>query len=664
MIKRSLFYTLLFFIIPVQSFCSELLPVKGEVATRVNFWKKVYTEINSNQAFLHDSEDLSIIYSDFNFSKSRRSRLRQAIKIKNQYRRLLRSMAKKSPAQFSKQEKKIHQIIGNRSPKELRDMSHNLRFQFGLKDRYYQGLIRSYEYLEHIRKTFKKMNIPPEIVYLPHVESSFNYNAYSKVGAAGMWQFMRSTAKRFNLKVNYLIDERRDPIKSTYAAAKLLQANYKLLKSWPLALTAYNHGAASLLRAQRKLGTSDIEKIIKNYRGRRFGFASKNFYATFMATVEISKEPEKYFPSFKLPKKHKVSHITLDKNYTLKELSTYLNFSLKKLKQLNPAIRRSAFTSELYLPPRFEINIPHLSSKELESLKNKLAKTKSTYKEGKVQRLHIVSRGENLFDIARLYGTKVYKIVQFNQILNPSRIYPGMKIKIPGKQSSLPPKIAKKTTTEVPKSSSSSEKTEQKVTINTDKDAHHYKDTAKPGSLLSKLKTFVRPQKPKVPKTDLSKLEEAPNPFIDLSSYSLDLRKKSKDIYILTIETEETLGHYAEWAQVRTQRIRNINQMRRRSRISLGDQILVPLAESQIAEFKRLRNEYHLSIQEDFYDHYTVKQTSNYTVRSGDSISSILKQFDLPYWILRKTQKDQTLNENIRVGQKIILPIIEEITSN
>jgi hypothetical protein len=104
--------------------------------------------------------------------------------------------------------------------------------------------------------------------------------------------------------------------------------------------------------------------------------------------------------------------------------------------------------------------------------------------------------------------------------------------------------------------------------------------------------------------------------------------------------------------------------MRRRSRISLGEQILVPLAESQIAEFKRLRNEYHLSIQEDFYDHYTVKQTSNYTVRSGDSISSILKQFDLPYWILRKTQKDQTLNENIRVGQKIILPIIEEITSN
>ena len=118
--------------------------------------------------------------------------------------------------------------------------------------------------------------MPVELSVLPHVESSFNPEAYSHVGAAGIWQFIRSTGKRY-MQIDHLIDERMDPFASTKAAAKLLRHNYQLTQSWPLALTAYNHGVASMRRAINTLGTRDIAVIVRKYKGRAFGFASRNF---------------------------------------------------------------------------------------------------------------------------------------------------------------------------------------------------------------------------------------------------------------------------------------------------------------------------------------------------------------------------------------------------
>ena len=143
--------------------------------------------------------------------------------------------------------------------------------------------------------------MPKEIAALPHVESSFNPAAYSKVGAAGLWQFMPSTAKRF-MRVDSLVDERLDPYSATEAAANLMLYNYRLLGTWPLAVTAYNHGPGGLRRAQEQLGTSDIAVIVKRYQGATFGFASRNFYVSFLAALEVDRNAEKYFgPITRLP---------------------------------------------------------------------------------------------------------------------------------------------------------------------------------------------------------------------------------------------------------------------------------------------------------------------------------------------------------------------------
>ena len=116
-----------------------------------------------------------------------------------------------------------------------------------------RGLTRSSPYVDKIKEIFRSNGMPEDLAYLPHVESSFNPKAYSKAGAAGIWQFTRSTGKKF-MKVGRGIDERRDPIRSSKAAAQLLEQNYKILRSWPLAITAYNHGIAGLSKRKKNEG--------------------------------------------------------------------------------------------------------------------------------------------------------------------------------------------------------------------------------------------------------------------------------------------------------------------------------------------------------------------------------------------------------------------------
>ena len=177
----------------------------------------------------------------------------------------------------------------------------DIRFQLGQSNRFYDGLIRSGAWQANMRETFRDAGLPEELASLPHVESSFNTQAKSKVGAAGMWQFTRSTGRRF-MQIDHVVDERFDPYIATQAATQLLNQNLAVTGSLPLALTAYNHGAAGMRRAAHKLGTQDIETIVRKYKSRTFGFASRNFYVAFLAAVDVEKNAQKYFGDIsKLP---------------------------------------------------------------------------------------------------------------------------------------------------------------------------------------------------------------------------------------------------------------------------------------------------------------------------------------------------------------------------
>ena len=172
------------------------------------------------------------------------------------------------------------------APETLRRAAENIRVQQGLREKVDEGLHRASKLLPRILTILRQHQVPAELAALPLVESTFNPAAYSKAGAAGLWQFIRSTGKQYSL-ISRKRDDRRDPVRATEAAARLLRDNYQALGSWPLAIVAYNHGHAGIRAASTLVGSTAIEDIVARYNGPRFGFASKNFYAEFLAALDV-----------------------------------------------------------------------------------------------------------------------------------------------------------------------------------------------------------------------------------------------------------------------------------------------------------------------------------------------------------------------------------------
>src|SRR5215470_4537886 len=265
----------------------------------VQFWVRVYSEVNTNSGFLHDDRNLSVVYETIKFGPNAPPRERENLveQARDRYIAALRRIAAASNGDLSADDLRIKEMWGAEgTPARLLEATNNIRFQLGQSDRFLEGLVRAGAWEAHIAEVFANRGLPHELAVLPHVESSFNPAAYSKVGAAGLWQFMRSTGRRY-MRIDNSVDDRMDPFRSTEAAAQLLAYNYRLLGTWPLALTAYNHGAEGLRRTKETLGKNDIVKIVRKYNGRTFGFASRNFYVSFLAALEIDRNPEKYFGS-------------------------------------------------------------------------------------------------------------------------------------------------------------------------------------------------------------------------------------------------------------------------------------------------------------------------------------------------------------------------------
>jgi membrane-bound lytic murein transglycosylase D len=267
------------------------LPNQG-LEDRIEFWKKVYTQYGQDDVIIHDRIRVNLIY-DIAVRGEQEAKVDTVEQAIEEIRSNLESPENLSP--FAKQIRDT--IVANGVPltaASLGGLRENVHTQLGIKERFRDGIIRSGRYLEAFQEIFDKEGLPLEITLLPLVESSFENRALSNAGAAGIWQFTRGTGRLY-LTVSRRIDERLDPAKATRAAARLLRDNYDALGSWPLAITAYNHGRAGMLRARSEVGSSDIIKVIDEYKGPLFGYASMNFYSEFLAAVDVYRNYEQYF---------------------------------------------------------------------------------------------------------------------------------------------------------------------------------------------------------------------------------------------------------------------------------------------------------------------------------------------------------------------------------
>jgi membrane-bound lytic murein transglycosylase D len=231
-----------------------------------------------------------------------------------------------------------------------------LRFQLGQKDRFIQGIYQSGRYLSQMEQIFREEGIPTELTRLPFVESSFNLKARSRLGASGIWQFMRSSARSY-LHINPAVDERNDPLSATRAAAKKLRFNYRLLESWPLAVTAYNRGPSGVKRLVDHYRTKNIVELL-DVRDGRFGFASASFYASFLAALQVEQNSLKYFGIVYRMPEMTGTEIIVRKPLAAKVLIDLFDENLEAAKDLNPQILERAWKGKVLLPPKSFVRIP------------------------------------------------------------------------------------------------------------------------------------------------------------------------------------------------------------------------------------------------------------------------------------------------------------------
>jgi membrane-bound lytic murein transglycosylase D len=351
------------------SILTVMPPLKFTVDDRlqrnVDFWIRIYSQFSSHEGLIHDAKYIDHIYRvvDFRHSGEKNSHIVQ--REKNKIRALLLSIHQKqsTPDKMTDEEKRVFELFSDvTEPNKFLNAAHRkrLRFQLGQKDRFLDGFFQSGRYLAQMEAIFKREGMPTELTRLPFVESSFNIKARSKVGASGIWQFMRSTASLF-IQVNDAVDERNDPIRATEAAAKLLRVNYESLRSWPLAVTAYNHGRKGMMRAVRRVGSDDLETLVSEYHSRSFGFASGNFFPELLACIEVEKNAEKYFGKIDRAPASEYFETKLPDYIQIQELIRWFKLDPRTVKELNPALSEEVLAGRLLVPSGYILRIPYFT---------------------------------------------------------------------------------------------------------------------------------------------------------------------------------------------------------------------------------------------------------------------------------------------------------------
>ncbi len=299
-------------------------PVPAGLEGAVEFWKQIFTRYSFGEVVFFDPLDPATIYSSLR--------------------------APDNDAGRALIERERARIVADY---DLIDDETRIRAQRGAREHFAEGLSMAGRYIREMQKIFRAEGLPENLAYLPLVESSFNVRARSVAGAVGMWQFMPDTGKKF-LRIDGAIDERRDPFASTRAAARLLKENYRLLGNWPLAITAYNHGTDGIFRGIKTVESDNLMDLIRGYQSPTFGFASKNFYAEFLAVVEIATRSEAYFPFLRAHPPVTLREVSLKRAAPLQPMLKPAAIAESDFFAWNPALD----TSAKVIPAGYRVKLP------------------------------------------------------------------------------------------------------------------------------------------------------------------------------------------------------------------------------------------------------------------------------------------------------------------
>jgi membrane-bound lytic murein transglycosylase D len=701
-----------------------LLPRPPELEPDVQFWIRVYTQVSTNEGLIHDQHRLSVVYETLHFDPDTPSseRARRVDFERERVEEILKHLGRGDQPRDD-DERRVRALWGDdATPAQLAMAASDVRFQLGQSDRFRAGLIRAGAWEAHIGEVLANLGLPAEIAALPHVESSFDPYAYSKVGAAGLWQFMRSTGRRF-LRIDAAVDERLDPYRETEAAAQLLSYNYRLLGSWPLAITAYNHGAEGVRRAREQLGTDDIVRIVREYRSPSFGFASRNFYVSFLAALTIAQSPAKYFGGLALNTEAGFHELKMPATASLSTLMRTVGVDRETLRSLNPALRPAVWNGQRVVPAGYVLRLPAAGSKWTTEL---LAQRLGSAQPATVAQISPPPKAPTAAaggaPAAAAVTAAVTATAAPGATTAPSApaSTPGALVASAAAPAAATAQAAASTiaapSNTSPTAGASAPETSQYYVVQAGDNTSAI--AARTGMTIKRLMTLnsMRDQDDVYEGQRLRLVAAAPEPetvttdataavAIAAVQESQEENAAVKAASRLAAKTEpvskaqaqdegpqlvpgatgpesadpvdysvaadgsirvvaaETLGHYADWLGTSAQRLRTINHLRGRTPVVMGRHLKLEFAKTTREQFEEARRDYHQRLQAAYFSSHRIAGTEVYIARRGDSLWSITqKSLKVPVWLLQQYNPDLDFG-NLRPGTQISLPKVEDVSS-
>ena len=759
--------------VPIGAFLAgallaQELPRPPEIEPDIRFWTRVYTEVDTASGFIHDNRYLDVVYRTLRFDEdaSQRSRRNEINAANESIRETLRTLASGKRDNLSQEEQRILSLWPDGvSNQTLASAVDRLRFQLGQSNRFRAGLIRAGRWKPYIREVLRQEGVPAELIALPHVESSFDPTAYSSAGAAGMWQFTRSTGLRY-MRIDHIVDDRRDPFFSTVAAARLLRDNYEVLQNWALAITAYNHGQAGMRNAVRATGTDRIEIILREYTGRLFGFASRNFYVAFLAAVDVDANAEEYFGPLTPDPEADTRVVSVPDYVTVSTLADAFDVSHDLLRSWNPALTSAVWIEEKFVPSGFRLRVP---ADVVPNAAERLAAVPATsrYTAQRPDVLHRVQRGETISAIAARYRVSQNALVQVNGLRSRNFIREGQVLRLPGSNGARPITLAQRDglpsgdgDTYIVRAGDSIDRIAQMFSVSPqdllarnaiadadriytgqelvvggsveeaspettsddsgvaaavevesaveDADPAPAPEAQAVAAASSAAPEPASGEPPAAPEPATPEPEAAPEPRVGeppaaaeppveepaaaqervvvaeapsepavaigseqeplaapalpaadaeapdavnvLASDQAEMAADPSDYLVRadeTIEVQalETLGHYADWLGIRTQRLRDINGMPFGEPVVIGHRLRLDFSVVSAEAFEARRMAYQQETQEAFFQAYDVTGVEHHVVEPGESLWELaLQDFRVPVWLVRQYNPDLDLD--------------------
>ncbi|MDX1517995.1 MAG: LysM peptidoglycan-binding domain-containing protein [Woeseiaceae bacterium] len=637
--RKTRILTLLLGLLAAPAAVSETFPQPPELQPDVDFWVSIFTQYDSDEGVLHDNRHLGVVYEriDVPAKLSRSARNRVIADRRKQLQRTLRTLAGGKRDNLTAEEARVLALWPeNVSNATLKAAVDRIRYQQGLSDRFRAGLERSGRWRSFIETELPALGVPAELAALPHVESSYNPEARSHVGASGIWQFTRSTARRY-MRVDHVLDERNDPYTATRGAGQLLAYNYSITGNWPMAITAYNHGLAGVRRAMRQFGDTAYVDILRNYKGRTFGFASRNFYVAFLAAMKIDQDPERYFPGVTQEPALNYEEVELTGYIAAVDLAKSLGVTVDELRRHNPALQATVLTGSKHLPKGYRVRLPAGAADG--GLSALLAAVPDAAWASKQlpDMFHTVVRGDTLSQIAEEYDTRVSTLVALNGLDSRHRIRAGQRLRLPaagpapGSVAAAPP------------------------------------PAAEPEVVAAVVDAPPEPQ-PVIEEVTPATMAEDPSADAEPAAQTALLSDPSDysvaDDRTIEVQPLETLGHFADWLGIRTQRLRDVNGLAFRTPVEVGQRIRLEFADIDAAEFESRRVEYHRVQQDRYFREHVIAGVTEHEIRRGESVWILsLRQYGVPLWLFRQYNPGLDL-ENIRPGMTVRFPVLEDSDRN